>query len=203
MSSFITCLQERFPNSIISTIRESDGFDILQFTITSQKDYTIFCTKGLSNYKMPVSHNYKGKEHIELCFCAEADWDFNNVNYNWIPDKLEMLGKYMLEKQTWFGVGHTIPNGKPTVPLSKAFSQDYFFFDEASLLVEEFKPLTIDDRLIYFLFVIPISKVELDLKQKKTTFGFKKRMKRKGLTELLEDFRVEIADRDWLRFLKK
>lgn len=198
-------LQERFPESKIEVVKEQPDFEILKLIIPfSKKTYTIICTSGLSDYQMPVTHKYDGKEHIELCFCAESDWDIeNNEGYTWIYDRLEWLANFMLERKTWFGAGHTIPNGKPPMPLSKVFTQDYFYFDDPIVLEKEFAPLVGEDADIHFLFVIPISKVELDYKQKKTMFGFKKKMKRRGLTEVLEDFRIDIVDKDWLRFLRR
>lgn len=202
--SFKQQLQERFPDSSVQTVSESEKFNLLQFTFPYfKKKYTIICTEGLSDYAMPVTHKYEGSEHIELCFCCESDWDLTDPNYSWVFDKLDWLGAFLLERKTWFGVGHTIPNGKPPVALSKVFTQTHFFFDEATVFTKEFAPISTKEKDIHFLFVIPISKIELDFKQKKTTFGFKKRMKKRGLSEILEDFRVDIADNGWFRFFKR
>lgn len=202
--SIKTQLQERFPESTISIYKADEKYNILQFDINfNHKKYTIICTDGLSEYTMPVSHKYEGSEHIELCFCLDADWDLTDANYNWAFEKIEWLGDFLLERQTWFGVGHTIPNGKPPVALSKVFTQDHFIFDEASVMTEQFQPLLVEEKQVHFLFIIPISKSELQYKMKKTIHGFKKKMKKKGLSEILEDFRIDIADKDWLRFIRK
>lgn len=196
--SLIDAIKLRFPSTEIEMISTHDTFDIIRFSIEhAQKRYLVISTSGLWKYTMPVTHKYEGSEHIELGFCVEADWHFEDENYNWIFQKLEWLANFMIERKTWFGVGHTIPNGKPAQTISKAFQQDHFFFDEASFLEREFQPFRIDNINVHFLFIIPISKSELDYKMKKTTFGFQKKMSKKGVNEVLEDFRVDIADKEW------
>lgn len=197
--SFLEQVKLRFPNSTFETLSSTPKFDIIRFDVEYLgKKYFTICTSGLWNYTMPVSEKYKGKEHIEICFCVEADWDFEDSEHQWPIDKLILLGNYLLERQTWFGAGHTIPNGNPPQPLSKTVTQDYFFFDEATFLHQLFNSFYVEEKLVHFLFVIPITKDELAYKQKKNTFGFKKKLASKNVHEVIEEFRPSSVVKKWM-----
>ena len=196
--SFLEHLQQRFPQSGFETLVVGDRFNIIRFDVQFRgKKYFVICTDGLWKYRMPVTPKYEGKEHIELSVCVEDDWDFEEENNQWIPEKLEWLGNFLLDRKTWFGAGHTIPNGNPPKPLSRSVTQDHFFFDEATYMHEIFNPFYIDETPVNFLFLIPVSKDELDYKHKKSTFVFKRKLANKNVHEVIEEFRPSIITRRW------
>lgn len=191
-------LKKRFPTANFETLNEGDSFNIIRYDVEfMEKKYWVISTHGLWKYTMPVSPKYEGKEYNELCICVEQDWDFTDKEHLWPVDKLMWLGNYMLEKESWFGEGHTIPNGKPPQPLSITITQDHFYFDEATFMHEMFHPFYVEDTLVHFLFIIPITKDELDYKNKKSTFNFKRKLADKGIHEVIEEFRPSLVDRKW------
>jgi hypothetical protein len=195
---FLEQLNKRFPTSNFDVLNENSSFSIIRFDIEFRgKKYWVVSTNGLWKYTMPVSPKYAGKEHVELCVCVEEDWDFSDKEHLWPAEKLAWLGNYMLEKQSWFGEGHTIPNGKPPQAISVTITQDHFYFDEATFMHESFKPFYVEDTLVNFLFLIPITKDELDYKNKKSTFNFKRKIADKGIHEVVEEFRPSLIDRKW------
>jgi hypothetical protein len=197
--TFTEQIKQRFSNSNVQILSSSENFDIILFEVEYLgKKYLTLSTSGLNKYTMPVSPKYAGKEHIELCFCFDADWDFEDEDHQWPIEKLNTLGNYLLEKQTWFGAGHTIPNGNPPQPLSKTVTQDYFFFDEATFLHKIFNSFYVEETLVNFLFIIPITKDELAFKQKKNTFGFKKKLASKNVHEVVEEFRPSSVVKKWM-----
>src|SRR5690554_2333853 len=117
--SFLNSLKERFLASSFETLKETERFNVIRFDVEFRgKKYWVVTTDGLYTYKMPVSDKYRGKEHVELCFAMEHNWDFSEEAYQWPIEKLVWLGNFMLDRETWFGAGHTIPNGNPPMPLS-------------------------------------------------------------------------------------
>jgi len=173
-------------------IRKEKDFDIIQFSLIFQEEkYTVVTTSGLSNYEMPVTENYKDRSRIEFCTVVDHLWDFNDAQNQWIYEKLAWLGNYLLERKTWFSIGHTIPNGKPAQAISNSFSQQYFYFDDPTLLSEELKPIEADERLVHFLCLLPISEKELNYKMSRSNFKFKKKLASENVTEVLELYRPD------------
>lgn len=197
--SFFEHIQNRFPNSVVKQIATTTHFNIICFEVEYLgKKYITISTDGLWKYTMPVAPKYAGKEHIELCICVENDWDLNDEDHQWPVEKLIWLGEFMLHKKSWFGAGHTIPNGEPPAPLSISVTQDHFFLDDATLMHKQFNPFYIDETLVHFLFVIPITKDELAYKQKTSTFNFKKKLASKNVHEVIEEFRPSSVIKKWM-----
>jgi len=128
------------------------------------------------------------------------EWeDLNNPNTNWVFEWIQRLCKYVVENETWFGHGHTMPCGKEMKPLSNTMKQNHFFLSDPMLLVDEMAPVVVDGKTINFLAIIPIFKDEMDYKQHKSTFKFVQKMDNAGTTEKLDDFRSSVLKRRWLK----
>lgn len=196
---FLDRLKERFPQSSFEILKEETAFNIILFDLEFRgKKYKVFSTDGLYQYKMNVSPKYVGKEHIELCVCVEDDWNINDKEQQWPIEKLAWLGNYMLEKQTWFGAGHTIPNGNPPQSISLNVTQNHFFFDEATWMHDIFNSFYLtDDIVINYLFLIPITEDELAFKHKKSTFNFKRKLADRQISEVVEEYRPNFAMKRW------
>lgn len=156
---------------------------------------TVIMTNGLSNYSMPVTDKWKGREHTELCFCVPSYWeldDTTNPNFTWVYSWLYRLESFIREKNTWFGPGHTIPAGNPIQAISPLLKQEYFIFGEPMLLKKELEPIQVDDKIVHFLVTIPIFGDEFDYKIGKGTYKFFKRFLNRKNSELIDDFRPSI-----------
>lgn len=156
---------------------------------------TVIMTNGLSNYTMPVSEKWLGREFNELCICLPSYWeidDTTNPNFTWVYSWLYRLENFIREKNTWFGPGHTIPAGNPIQAVSTLLQQEYFIFGEPMLLKEELKPINLDGKTVHFLVTIPIFGDELDYKIGKGTYKFFKRFIGRKNTEVIDDFRTSI-----------
>ena len=179
-----------------------EGVPLLVLDLELKSPVTVIVTNGLSDYKMPVPEKWEGREYNELYFCLPSYWeweDLNNPNTNWVFEWIQRLCKYVVENETWFGHGHTMPCGKEMKPLSNTMKQNHFFLSDPMLLVDEMAPVVVDGKTINFLAIIPIFKDEMDYKQHKSTFKFVQKMDNAGTTEKLDDFRSSVLKRRWLK----
>lgn len=205
MTALYTALENRFGADKVQVLKQeaSHSIELLTINIPLRNDITVLMTNGLSDYLMPVLPKHKGREHIELCFCLPAYWDLadrENPRMNWVIDWLNKLSAFVLEKNTWFGIGHTIPAGNPLAPISSTMKQSYFFISEPILLREQLKPMQLGDKTVHFLSVIPIFEDEFDYKIGKGTQKFQKKFSQQNVDDLLDDYRSSVLKNKWRFF---
>lgn len=213
MSQLIEELKKRFGTANVREVNFHDenqpglsAYPFLLITIQARSAVQVLMTGGLSGYRMPVMEKFAGKEYNELYFCLPSYWDIeerDNPNMNWVFGALFRLQKHVIEKQSWFGNGHTIPFSNPLGPISENMRQMYFFFTEPVFLKEQLQPLPCDGKTVHFLGVVPIFEDEFDYKIGKGTYRFQKKMAQHNVTELLDDFRASVLKSKWRFFGKK
>lgn len=206
-TEIFAALEKRYGKSAVKHLkpRTETDFPLLLIELQERSNIQVLMTNGLSNYKMPVTQKYAGKEFTELYFCLPSYWDLedeSNPNFNWVWTWIQRLTHFVLEKQTWFGVGHTIPAGNPPAPLSATMKQNHFFFSEPVFLQHSLKPLKIGEKEVHFLAIIPIFEDEMDFKLGKGTFKFQRKLAQQNITELLDDYRMTALRNKW-RFFRR
>jgi hypothetical protein len=204
-SDLKSALEARFGAHRVAEISSPEGeFPLLLLELELKSPVTVLMTNGLSNFTMPVHEKHQSKAHVELYFCLPSYWNFedlNDPNANWIYTWIRRLANYVVEKNTWFGHGHTMPCGKEMNPLSATMKQNHFFLSEPMLLELELAPLNLENKTVHFLAIIPIFPDEMDFKQGKGTFKFQQKLIQHGITEKLDDYRGTVLRSKW-RFLK-
>lgn len=162
-------------------------------------------TKNLSDYKMPVHEKHMGEEHNELYFFLPSYWNIDhmeNENFNWVYVWLKRLEEYVMDNNTWFGHGHTMPCGRPFESLSSSMQQNHFMLARPIAADEDLKPISSNNKTIGFLGIIPIFEDEMDFKQGKGTAKLLEKFRSAGITEKLDDFRVTALKKKW-RFFRR
>ena len=206
MTDLQAALENRFGEHRVSIIPTQEGeMPLFALDLELNSPVTVLMTNGLSNYKMPVHEKMNGREFNELYFCLPSYWKWeeaDNEKMNWIFPWIQRLSKYVIEKNAWFGHGHTMPCGTDENRLSTTMRQNYFFLSDPVLLKAELSPLQIGEKTIHFLSIIPIFPDEMDYKQGKGTFKFEQKLRTHGITEKLDDFRGTVLRSKW-RFLKR
>lgn len=197
-------LMDRFGKDSIVSVTKKDANDIETVLISIQKrsKITLFMTVGLSNYDMPVPEMYAGRNLTELVFCLPSYWDLDSISDQWVYAWIQKFAKHVIEKETWFGPGHTIPNGNPVEPISERMKQKYFILTDPIYLKSELSPITVDDKTVHFLAILPIFEDEMDYKLGKGTFKLLKKIEGKGISEILDDFRMSSLKSKWRIFSK-
>jgi hypothetical protein len=69
-------------------------------------------------------------------------------------------------------------------------------------LEDDLKPVVLEGKEIYFLGIIPIFEDEMDYKMAKGTYKLIQKMSGKGITELLDDYRMSSLKSKWRIFKK-
>ncbi len=198
-------LAKRFGEKSLTTVEVNEGeIPLILLKIDTKSPVSVLMTNGLSDFEMQVPEKMKGREYNELFFCIPSYWDLSdkqNINTNWIYPWIQRMVKYVREKNSWFGPGHTMPCGNPFQALSPIMKLNHFFLSDPILLAEELRPLQIGEKTVHFLAIIPIFEDEMDYKQGKGTFKLLKKFSTHGITEKLDDFRGTVLRSKW-RFWK-
>jgi len=191
----------RFGESRVKDISVEPGdMPLIALDIELSSPVTVILTNGLSDYKMPVPEPELGNEYNELFFCLPNYWkweELDNPRMNWIFPWLQKLSSFVVNRETWFGHGHTIPCGKEFESLSDTMKQDHFFMMRPLLLESELEELELEDKTIKFLSIVPIFADEMDYKQGKGTVKFLRKLINKGVSEKLDDFRGNVLKSKW------
>ncbi|MFT7345050.1 MAG: hypothetical protein ACI9XP_001644 [Lentimonas sp.] len=189
-------LREQFKGFTPEILKQvNDSLQIIYFSPDENKDCSILMTNGLSDVFMPVHEKHKGEERMELYFCLPSYWDINDPanNFQWPLIWLEKLAKHVIEKNTWFGIGHTVQCYKDYAPLSENMSQSHFILNRPDYCSEMLPELIHENgETIQFLAIIPIFSDEMDYKQGKGTLKLFKKLLNKNITEKLDDFRNSV-----------
>lgn len=199
-------LSNRFGEHRVQDVPVAEGeIPLLILDLELKSPVTVLMTNGLTDYQMPVPEKAEGREYNELFFCLPSYWEWQDLNdpkMNWPFHWIQRLAKYVIEKKTWFGHGHTMPCGADMKPLSETMRQNHFFLSDPVLLQNELAPLKVGDKTVHFLGIIPIFPDEMDYKQGKGTFKFQEKLLQNGITEKLDDYRGTILRSKW-RLLKR
>lgn len=166
----------------------------------------VLMTIGLSDFKMPVHEKHIGEELNELYFLLPNYWDIEaveNPKFNWVFSWLQRLKKFAVEKEAWYGHGHTFPCGREMNPLSESMRQNHFILTRPIELDEDLAEIFLGDRSIGFLGVIPIFEDEMDFKQGRGTVQLFEKLRTFNVTEKLDDFRNTVLKSRWKSYLGK
>lgn len=197
----IEALHDRFGAENVKSWKQlSSEVEILLISLKQPSPVQVLMTKGLSNYKMPVHPMYEGREYNELFFCLPRYWDISesdNPNRQWPVEWLEKLVNHVLDKNLWYGPGHTIQCYPDYAPLSFTMKQNHLMLIDPLFLQEEMKPLEVDGKRIYFLAGLPIFGDEMDYKQGKGTQKLLDKFRNKNINEKLDDFRETVLKSRW------
>lgn len=197
-------LIKRFQENEVTNLSNDFGKFIL-ISLPNKNGNKILLTNNLSDFKMNVHEKHQGEEYNELYFYLPSYWDLEDIEnpkMNWVFAWLEKLKNHVINKNTWFGNGHTIPCGKELKPLSETMLQNHFILAYPIELNEEISPLIIEDKTIRFLAVIPIFEDEMDYKQGKGTAKLFKKFEQAKVTEKLDDYRKTVLKNRWNFFGK-
>jgi hypothetical protein len=180
-----------------------DYIDLLLLDIETKVPIKILITDGLSEYKMPVPEKHKGREYNEIYFALPSYWEIEekeNPLMRWPIDQIQKLAKHVVENETWYGPGHTFSNGNPPAPLSENMKQNHLVLTEPILLEDLFQPITLNEKTIHFLAIVPLFEDEFDRKMSSGYFKFIRKFRAKNGNEVLDDFRTSIYKNRWRIF---
>jgi hypothetical protein len=153
------------------------------------RDFHTLVTSGLSDRAMEIPQDL-GREHarVELIlYVAEPR-----------PEHVRLLttsAGLAFEPGTWLGQGHTIPNGQPPSPLFPGTALCGLLLMPTVLEPDAFLSdhLTIDGDPVNFLWLVPLTRAELDLKIEKGLPALLQRFDDGALSHVLDAGRPSLA----------
>ena len=185
-------------------IIENEWGSFILFHPNQASTCNVLMTNGFSDFKMPVHEKHVGEEYNELYFLLPNYWNIEaieNQNFNWVFSWLQRLKNFAIEKNAWYGHGHTFPCGKEMNPLSESMRQNHFILTRPIELDEDLAEIVLEDRSIGFLGVIPIFEDEMDFKQGRGTVQLFEKLRTFNVTEKLDDFRNTVLKSRWKSYL--
>ena len=197
-------LIKRFKENEITNLSNDFGNFIL-ISLPNKNGNKILMTSNLSEFRMNVHEKHAGEEYNELYFYLPSYWDLSDLGnplINWVFIWLQKLKNHVIEKNTWFGNGHTLAANKELKPLSETMLQNHFILAHPIELKQELSPIGLPDKKIHFLAVIPIFEDEMDYKQGKGTAKLFKKFEQAKVTEKLDDYRKTVLKNRWNFFGK-
>ncbi len=156
--------------------------DVHHVKPTDERPFHTLITSGMSDLPMKVPEGYDVNPHMELMITLPSEWEisdeaFQNEYWYWPIRQLKFLARFPHKFDSWFGWGHTIPNGDPAEPFAENTKFTGIMLAPSPNVPEEFIELKIDAKKeIHFFSLIPLYEEEMNLKL------------RKGSDELLEKF---------------
>ena len=156
--------------------------DVHHVKPTDERPFHTLITSGMSDLPMKVPEGYDVNPHMELMITLPSEWEisdeaFQNECWYWPIRQLKFLARFPHKFDSWFGWGHTIPNGDPAEPFAENTKFTGIMLAPSPNVPEEFIELKInDEKEVHFFSLIPLYEEEMNLKL------------RKGSDELLEKF---------------
>lgn len=137
------------------------------------RNYYVLYTTGMSDLPMTLPDQLKGRKDLErreLIMYLPAEWQIGQAyslgsdlpeEYAWPLSWIRFLARFPHEYKTWFGTGHTIPNGAEYAPLGKGTGLSAFLF----LPTFDVKPLNCENGdIVDFLWAVPMYREEIEYK---------------------------------------
>ena len=116
-------------------------------------------TSGMSDLPMNAPEGAEEFRRVELIFyCSEPRQEF--------ADTMRFVAHFPHDQNTWIHMGHTIPNGTPPAPFWGSAVLDTVLLMPTIVTKDRRLPeeLVLDGDRVEFLWVVPISAKECDLK---------------------------------------
>jgi len=195
-------LEKRLNKSV--QIIENEWGSFIFFHPNQANTSSVLMTNGLSDFKMPVHEKHVGEEYNELYFLLPNYWNIEaieNSKFNWVFSWLQRLKNFAIEKNAWYGHGHTFPCGQEMQSLSASMLQNHLILTRPIELDEDLEEINLVDRSIGFLGVIPIFPDEMDFKQGRGTVQLFEKLRTFNITEKLDDFRNTVLKSRWKSYL--
>jgi hypothetical protein len=153
------------------------------------RDFHTLVTSGVSDRAMAIPEGL-GREHARVEFILYVSEPR--------PEHARLLSTcagLAFEPDTWLGQGHTIPNGQPPAPLFPGSELCALLLMPTVLEPDAFlgDHLTIESDPVNFLWIVPLTRGELDLKLNEGLPALLQRFDEGGLSHVLDEGRASLV----------
>jgi hypothetical protein len=123
------------------------------------RDFCTLVTGGMSDLEMRIPAGAEAPRRVELIFyCSEPNEEYIKT--------MRWLAHFPHDQKTWVGSGHTIPNGNPPEPFWGSSVLDTILLLQPIVKHDTTLPdeLILDGEPVHFLWVVPLTTPECNLK---------------------------------------
>jgi hypothetical protein len=164
--------------------------DVLVVEPTPERNWHTLVTSGMSSRAMSVPAGAEDFRYAEVMLCLPADWkldpeSLNHEEHFWPLRWLRLLARNVHQYKTWFGYGHTIPNGDPAAPFAYNTKLCGTLLLPPQSVTQRFNILDTGSKQIHFLAIVPVYKEELELRLNENVKTMIQRLSEAGIDELL------------------
>ncbi|MDQ6778520.1 MAG: suppressor of fused domain protein [Actinomycetota bacterium] len=136
---------------------------LYRYPSSSERRWSTLRTAGLSDRPMTVPENVVGRRYAELLLYLPAGWDLSGEGW-WPARLLKELGRFPHVHSSWLGPNHTVALSEPGETCASGTQ-----ISGALLLAPEhertgFDPVAVDGVACHFLWVLPVTEAEMNLK---------------------------------------
>ena len=180
-------------------VSEHVHIDVHMIWPTPARPFITAVTSGMSDLPMTVPPGAEKFRFAELMICLPPDWptsteSFKDNAHYWPIRLLKFMARFPHQYKSWFGPGHTLPNGNPPVPFDDSTQMNGALLDYMFRVPQEFHRLVIsEDKVINFYGVFPVHPDEMDLKLNLGSKHLREQFKTHHVTELLDPKRPSVV----------
>lgn len=180
--------------------------DILQIPPDIRRHWTTLVTCGMGSRRMEAPPGNSAR--MELAVCLPPDWPSldpgepgvrEEGDGNWIVDYMQFLARLPFQYQTWYGIGHTIPNGDPPEPLGPESRLVCAMLARPKHIRNpEFRLMRLPNgETVNFLSVVFLTREEMEYKLRRGSLILQKKLNAGGVDELLQMDRQSTCRGGW------
>jgi hypothetical protein len=163
-----------------------------------ERNYVTLVTSGMSEHPMTVPKKMSEARFAELMLCLPPSWPvedeaLEDEQHGWPIFWLRMLAKAPHEHRTWFGPGHTIPNGDPAEPLGQGTQMCCNLIRSPVLPPAAFRKLQTKRGTVNFYAVVPIYLQEMERALANGPASLEALLDQNQVTELLDPRRKNVC----------
>ena len=165
------------------------------------RDWITLLTSGMAERPMHMPDELEELAHAELTLALPADWPlaqeaFEDERNYWPIRLLKDLARLPHEFETFFTVGHTVPNGDPPEPYAEDTKLCCALIAPTVLGREGFESFEVSDgRVVRVYGVVPLHRDEMELKLDKGLDALIDLLDRHEVTELIDPSRPSVVAR--------
>ncbi len=180
-------------------VSDTVHIDVHHVKPTEDRPFHTLITSGMSDLPMTTPEEYDANPYMELMITLPADWQisdeaFRDEQWYWPIRQLKFLARFPHKFNTWFGWGHTIPNGNPAEPFADNTRFMGVVLAPPIGVPDEFIELTInEDKEIHFFSLVPLYEEEMSLKLREGSDELFDRFDQHGINEVVNLKRRNMA----------
>lgn len=171
--------------------------DILMVPPGLKRPWTTLVTCGMGSRPMNTPPELESRSRMKLAICLPKNWpplqsdDMKKMGLGpaaWIIPLLQFHARLPFQYNTWFGEGHTIPNGDPAESLAEDSELCCAMIAKPRHTTNrEFHQMRLnDDEVVHFWSLVFITQAELSYKFRGGTAKLMQRLKENKVDELLK-----------------